>query len=194
MAVKKDEPRELEVEISSGTIVRTILICGLFVTLWFLRDIILVVLTAVILASAIEPAVRFFVRKNVPRLLALVLIYASGGGFLGSIFYFFVPAILDDVGRLAHVLPKYIDISTLWSPLSAGSVASGGGANAQSVAEGLLGGQNILDIFKNSIQGGGTIHLFSVFFGGFLSFVLIFVLSFYLAAQERGIENFLRLM
>jgi predicted PurR-regulated permease PerM len=34
----------------------------------------------------------------------------------------------------------------------------------------------------------------SVFFGGFLSFILIIVLSFYLAAQEKGIENFLRLI
>jgi predicted PurR-regulated permease PerM len=197
MTKAKDEPRELEITISSGTIVRTILICTLFGLMWFLRDIILVVLTAVILASAIEPAVRFFVRNNVPRLLALVLIYACGGGFLGTIFYFFVPAILDDVGRLVHVLPKYVDVASLWSPLSGGSV-TGGGALAvpasQSVAEGLLEGQNILDIFKNSIQDGGAIRSFSVFFGGFLSFVLIFVLSFYLSAQERGIENFLRLI
>jgi predicted PurR-regulated permease PerM len=190
MVKTKDEPQELEVSISSGTIVRTILIVTLFGLMWFLRDIILVVLTAIVLASAIEPAVRFFVRKNIPRLLSLVLIYVFGGGFLGSIFYFFVPAILDDVGRLMHVLPKYVDVAALWSPLSGGSVASGG----QSVAEGLLGGQNILDIFKNSIKDGGAIRSFSVFFGGFLSFVLIFVLSFYLSAQERGIENFLRLI
>ncbi len=198
MKKSKDEPQELEISISSGSIVRTILIVALFGLMWFLKDIILVVLTAVILASAIEPAVRFFVHKNVPRLLALVLIYTSGGAFLGSIFYFFVPAILDDVGRLAHVLPKYVDVATLWSPLSGGSVTGGGTPLAvsasQSVAEGLLEGQNILSIFKSTLQDGGAIHSFSVFFGGFLSFVLIFVLSFYLAAQERGIENFLRLI
>lgn len=198
MTKPKDEPKESEISISSGTIVRTILIGALFATLWFLRDIILVVLTAVILASAIEPAVRFFVQKNVPRLLALVLIYVCGGGLLGSIFYFFVPAIIDDVGRLVHVLPKYLDVATLWSPLSGGSVTSGAAHVAvpasQSFAAGILDGQNILDIFKSSIQNGGAIHSFSVFFGGFLSFVLIFVLSFYLSAQERGIENFLRLI
>lgn len=196
--MKKSEPQELEITVSSGTIVRTILILALFVLLWFLRDIILVVLTAVILASAIEPAVRFFVRHSIPRLLALVLIYASGGTFLMGMFYFFVPAILDDVGRLLHVLPKYFDVESLWSPLSGGSVTSGVTHVAQPISQGvteaLLEGGNVLDIFKSSLQDGGVVHSFSIFFGGLLSFVLIVVLSFYLSAQERGIENFLRLI
>mgnify|MGYP003394256643 CR=1 FL=1 len=59
---------------------------------------------------------------------------------------------------------------------------------------GILESANILDLFKSSIENGSAIKSASVFFGGLLSFVLIVVLSFYLSSQERGIENFLRLI
>lgn len=185
--MKKDELGDYNITISTGTILRTILVVGLFATLWYLRDIFLVVLTSIILASAIEPAVRFFVKHNIPRLLGLVLVYALGAGTFGLIFYFFVPALLDDVARLADIIPKYVDLSSLWSPLS------GGSALADSISNVGQSG-NLLEVIKNSLAEGGALKSYSVFFGGFLSFVLIIVLSFYLSAQEHGIENLLRLV
>lgn len=196
--VNNDELNELEVNISSGTILRIILIAALFALMWFLRDIILVVLTAVVLASAIEPIIHFFSRRNVPRLLSLVLVYTLGAGLLAGIFYFFVPAILDDITRLIRIIPKYLDMASLWNPLSGGSVATQATQTlapaSANIGQGALEGANIIDLFKGGIEEGGALHSFSIFFGGFLSFVLIIVLSFYLAAQERGIENFLRLI
>lgn len=198
--MKNSELDEVEIEISSGTIIRTIIIIALFALAWFLRDLILVVLTAVVLASAIEPLIRFIVGRGIPRLLSLVLVYVFGGALLGGIFYFFVPAILDDVARLARVAPQYLDINSLWDPLQEGSVvssATGGGTVLPKVVEveqGLREGANVLDLLKSGIEEGGAVHGASLFFGGFLSFVLIIVLSFYLSAQERGIENFLRLI
>ncbi len=185
--MKRDELDDYNITISTGTILRTILVVGLFATLWYLRDIFLVVLTSIILASAIEPAVRFFVKHNVPRLLGLVLVYALGAGLFGGIFYFFVPALLDDVARLADIIPKYVDISSLWSPLA------GGSAIADSISNVGQSG-NLLEVIKGSLAEGGALKSYSVFFGGFLSFVLIIVLSFYLSAQEHGIENLLRLV
>ena len=65
--MKKDEREEVDISISTGTMVRVVLVIAFFTALWFLRDIFLVVLTAVILASAIEPAVRFFVKVQALR-------------------------------------------------------------------------------------------------------------------------------
>lgn len=194
--MKDTEFEETEIHISSGTIIRTILIVALFATAWFLRDIILVVLTAVVLASAIEPLIRFIVHRGIPRLLTLVLVYVFGAALLGGVFYFFVPAILDDVSRLARVAPQYFDLSSLWNPLQEGSVAASPNVTVSvtKIEQGLLSGANFLDIVKNGMEKGGALHSASIFFGGFLSFVLIIVLSFYLSAQERGIENFLRLI
>ena len=185
----KNDPSETELNISTETIVRVILVIGLFAALWFLRDIILVVITAVVLASAVEPAIRFFARKNVPRLLGLVLIYGFGIAFLAGLFYIFVPAILDDLTRIARMLPSYIDLSSLWDPLQEGTSVA-----PNMIEKGLLDSANLLDLFKGTLEQGGALHSIAVFFGGFLSLVLIVVLSFYLAAQEKGIENFLRLI
>lgn len=185
--MKKDELDDYNITISTGTILRTILILLAFITVWYLRDIFLVVLTAIILASAIEPAVRFFVKHNVPRLLGLVLVYAFGASILAAIFYFIVPALLDDIMRLADIIPKYVDISSLWSPLADSSTL------AQSLSTVGQSG-NLLTIIKDSLAEGGALKSYSVFFGGFLSFILIIVLSFYLSAQEHGIENLIRLV
>ena len=194
--MKKIEQGDTEVTISSGTIIRAILIVAFFALMWFLRDIILVVITAIVVASAVEPMVAFFVRRNVPRLLALVGIYTLSIGFFASIFYFFVPAIIDDIGRLARILPTYIDLGSLWNPLSDTTGASTHvvATSSSALTNGFIEAQNILSLFKSGIEEGGVVQSVSMFFGGFLSLVLIIVLSFYLAAQEKGIENFLRLI
>jgi predicted PurR-regulated permease PerM len=41
---------------------------------------------------------------------------------------------------------------------------------------------------------GGFFQTFSVIFGGIFNFVLIILISFYLSIQEKGIENFLRII
>ncbi len=185
--MKKDGEDGYQITISTGTILRAILIVFGFAALWYLRDIFLVVLTSVILASALEPAIRFFVRRGLPRLLGLVLVYGMGALGLLGIFYFFVPALLDDISLLAGILPKYVDVSSLWSPLSGGSELT---ESLSSVGQ----GGNILEVIKNGLQEGGALKSFSIFFGGIFSFILIVVLSFYLSAQEHGIENLLRLL
>ena len=175
--LKNSDAEDVFIHISTGTILRVILIGGLFALFWFLRDIILVVLTAIVLASAIEPGVQYFLKKKLPRLLAVVLIYFFGAAFLSTVFYFFIPAFLEDVSRLLQILPQYLNM----------------GAGV-SFGDGAISAANVLDLFKNNINSGDTFRSATAFFGGFLSFVLVIVLSFYLSAQERGIENFFRLV
>jgi predicted PurR-regulated permease PerM len=196
--MKADEPKDMEITISSGTMVRALLIIVLFALAWFLRDILLVVLMAVVLASVIEPAVLFFVSKNVPRLFALVFIYVVGAGMITGLFYFFVPAILGDLAQFARTLPDSVELSVFQDLVPGGgstpSLLSTVSSSATDLAQGLRDGANIVDLLQNELLKGGALHSLSVFFGGLLSIVFIVVFSFYLAAQERGIESFLRLI
>lgn len=202
--MKKNEDGIAHIHISTGTIIRTLVIIVLFALLWFLRDIILIVLTAIVLASAIEPAVHFLVKKKVPvigkhipRLLALIMVYGFGILSLVGLFYFFVPAIITDVSQLVRMLPGAIDTSTFFSFTDSATTDLATSALVPPTVElqkGLLESANVLDLIKGNIEGGGALHSASVFFGGVLSFILIMVLSFYLSSQERGIENFLRLI
>ena len=196
--MKKTELDEIEISISSGSIIRTILIIALFALIWFLRDIFLIVLMSVILASIVEPAVLFFVSKNVPRILALILIYLFGSTLIGGLFYFFVPVILTDLAQFARALPDSVDLSAVqgifFSDTPRSVASSANSFSAANLAQGLQQGANIADLLKSEILSGGALRSISILFGGLLSLAFIVVFSFYLAAQERGIENFLKLI
>ena len=64
--------KDINITITAGTFFKAIFVIGLFVLLYLLRDIVLVLLTAVVIASAIEPATLWFVRHKIPRVLAVI--------------------------------------------------------------------------------------------------------------------------
>jgi len=194
----KDDSRDIEIQISTGTVLRALFIIVGAAVLWYLRDIALIVLTSIVLASAFEPMIRGLMKRKIPRVVSLVLIYLFGGVFLVSIMYFFVPAFLNDVQQISRILPEVVETIGVWDPLQGGSVATEVLRNAtQQGATQAVSTADVsatLDALKQGIEKGGALQTFSVFFGGLLSFVLIIVLSFYFAVQERGIEGFLRLI
>lgn len=203
--VKNLEENILNIRVTTGTLVRIVLVALGFWLLWYLREIILIVLASIVLASAVEPAVRFvaahkipFIGRRIPRLLALVSVYGFGAFSLLGILYFFVPALISDISQVVRMLPSALDALGTSAPAGASaanpSALSALAPQALELQQGLFESANVLDIFKNGIENGSALKSASAFFGGVLSFVLVLVLSFYLSAQERGIENFLRLI
>src|SRR5262249_10219922 len=98
-------PREMAVQITTGTIVKTLLFLALAGLLWYLRDIVLVVLTAVVIASAMEPGVHFFTRQRGHRVLAVILMYVIVMGVFCSVLLLFIPPVLDDAANFLQRLP-----------------------------------------------------------------------------------------
>lgn len=196
--------KNITVNITFGTIVKTILTILLFVGLYLIRDVVLVVLASVVIASSIEPMTRWFGKYGVSRLLAVVFVYFVLGAFLVGIFYSFIPTLLNETANLLGAVPRYIDSVSLWDPLqSAGQTAeniSTGLSEGSTVVRELSGGQvgfgQALGDFARALStvSGNFIQLMSSVFGGVLSLVLIIVLSFYLAVQEDGIAKFLRVV
>ena len=183
--------KDINISITAGTITKTILIALLFVSLYFLRDLVLALLTAVVVASAIEPATRWFGRFGVSRILAVIFMYLTIAAVVVAIFYFLVPPLLDDAGSISTILPQYIE-SFNFSALQ----------NSQMFQQQNIVGEisqnipftDIIGQLKNTLSSvsGGFFKIVSAIFGGALSMILIVVVSFYLAVQERGIENFLK--
>lgn len=203
--MKNQDENVTYISITTGTIVRTLFILVGLALLWFLRDIVLIVLTAIVLASAVEPAVHFldrqklpFVKKTIPRLLALVMVYGAGALSVIGIVYFFIPAIISDLSQVVRMLPGALDIQGILgatqNPAVTEITTNAITPQVTELQRGILQSANILDVFKSGLEGGSALKSASVFFGGVLSFILIVVLSFYLSSQERGIENFLRLI
>src|SRR3989344_823250 len=99
-----ERSREIIVQISSGTIVRVFLWALLAVFLFLLRDLVLIVLTAIVIASAIEPAVRWLGRYRIPRIASVLTVYLWIISFLLAIFYFFMPPLLSDLAAFLFIL------------------------------------------------------------------------------------------
>src|SRR3989344_6450678 len=98
-------PRDINVSITTGSIITVILFGLLLALLWYLQNIVLIVLTAVVIASAIEPGVRVFMRRGLPRILSVLALYLIVIGTFFGILFFFLPPILDDAANFLSQLP-----------------------------------------------------------------------------------------
>ena len=179
-----DTNRPITVSITPGTIFVSALI---IISLWlafYLKDLLLVVLTAVVLASAIEPATKWFMRMHFPRVLAVVLIYLGVFLFLVSFFYFLLPPLVSETASFIKVLPVYLESLNISQP----GIAYVSDESTPIFEQAL----QLQDILKAS--SAGALGVASAVFGGIVSFVLIIVLSFYFAVQDRGLDNFIRLV
>jgi predicted PurR-regulated permease PerM len=181
--------RQVNVSITVGTIAKAIIIGAVAYLVWKLRGLILLILTAIVIASAIEPGVLFFIRHRIPRFVSVLIMYVGVFGGLFAVLYFFLPPIIADASQFLASIPEYL--GTLNLPGSLSGIADSA-ANA-SQSESIL---NTLAVFQDAFSSGsgGIVRLLATFFGGIFSLLLVIVLSFYLALQETGVDDFLRLV
>jgi len=188
---KENQP--ILISITSGAILKGIIIILLFYFLYVVRDLVLVLLTSVVLASAVEPFAAWFVSKKVPRIIAVLGIYVSSLLLLGAVFYFFVPTLVADIRDLINNLPNYVSTLSDKATLINNIPEVNNFLNSISAS---IDNQNLFEQFGGAIYGA-TYSLFSVassVFGGLISFILIITLSFYLSVQEDGVSNFLKVV
>jgi predicted PurR-regulated permease PerM len=186
-----DQPRQTHLSISSGTIVRFFAILILILACYFLSDVLLVVIAAVIIASSIEPVIRRLKNRGVHRIVGTVILYILLAAILAAIVIFFMPMVINDVSGFINSAPRSVSLGDLWPPIS--DIGSGSLATRTiSVSDFTNGLKTFFD--GGASNGAGVFHAASVIFGGFLSLLLIVVLSFYLSAQEDGVGDFLRIV
>jgi predicted PurR-regulated permease PerM len=179
------------VSISTGTVVRVLLILVLFAVVIILKNLVLVLLTAIIIASAVEPAASWFERRKVTRLLAVLLVYVLSALVVIGIFYFVMPKLFQELLAVLDSLQKYAkvsDFSTQFPIISWEPVLK--------ALTGALPLKEAVAAFGSSFStiSGGFVSAASSIFGGVVSFIVIFVLSFYLAVQRDGVGNFLKII
>ena len=205
--------KNFNISISSGVIIKALIILIVTFLLYKMMDLVLVVLVAIVIASAFEPLVKWFARYKVRRLFAVIITYICVILVFSSLLYFFVPSVLSEASNLLSNAPKYLDSVTLWNPLNDAQIVQTGKV-AGGISNGLNGGKQIIDnlsttgTIDTSVLGGfantfqslssngssSLINIASGIFGGALSFILIIVLSFYLTVQEGGVEKFLKII
>lgn len=182
------------ISITTGTMIRAILVVLAVFLLWFLRELVLVVLTSIVLASFVESAVPYFKRVGIGRVVGIVILYVVSLLIFAGIFYLFAPLLITEVYNFSNFISTYIPGVTFLNFFQ-NEAFSG----AKDIVSALGTNFSIATLFSVSKAfvlnlSGGFFQTLSVAFGGFFNFVLIILISFYLAIQEKGIESFLRLI
>jgi len=183
------QSRDITVKITAGSVATALLVIAGAFLLWYLRSEVLMLLTAVIVASAMEPGIRRLNRWGLHRVLAVALLYLVVIASVVSIVVFFIPPILDDMANFLARLPD--TLHTIDTSLA--------GKTAVLPISDLAALLSSADVFRSlsvtlGESAGGAVTTVSTFFGGALSLILTVVFSFYFCVQKTGVEDFLRVV
>ncbi len=180
--------------ISTGTMIRAVLIVlGIFL-IWTLRNFILIILTAIVIASFVESSIPHFRKIKIGRVPAVIVSYVIFVLILAGLFYLFAPLLITEVYNFSVFLSSYIPDSALLNYFK-NEAFSG----AKDVITNLSSGFSLTTLLATSKAfisnlSSGFFQTLSVAFGSIFNLIIIFIISFYLSIQERGIENFLRII
>ncbi len=165
-----------DLEYSTQVILKVIYAVLGLAFLWAIRDIIVLLLLALLLASAMEPLVYYLKKHKIPRAVSVVAVYVLVLGLAVLIIYLLVPPVVSQFKILQQHLPSYS--STLQTRYA--WLFGGGSVNAwfQQLIAGISNGQN----FLSSTFGA---------FNGVLNFIAVLVIAFYLVAEQRGMQTFI---
>lgn len=189
--MKENLERPIIVSITAGTVFKAIAVAALIWLLWTIRGLVLVLLTSIVIASAINPAATYFASKRIPRVVSVLCMYLLVILGITALSAIFLPPLIDDFQQIRFELPTYVE------SLTNGKIAQLPGYDAfldSIVNTGLTG--EILSKVTTTFSGAtvGVLATVSSVFGGLFSFLLIVVISFYLAVQEDGVRDFLRVV
>ncbi|MFA7285564.1 MAG: AI-2E family transporter [Candidatus Paceibacterota bacterium] len=190
--LKKDNL--LEISISTNTFVRGFLVLLGFFLIWYLQELVLVVLTSIVIASFVESAVPYFKKIGMGRLSGVVSFYLISGLIFSFLFYLFAPLLITEIYNFSGFL--YVHFPDVPYLDYFQSEEFGGAKELVASLSGKLSLSSLVAI-SNTFVGnlsGGFIQTLAIAFGGIFNFILIIIISFYLSVQERGIENFLRII
>lgn len=176
--------QEISINFSSAGLLKIVVFGFLILFLAKIKTLILVILTAVVIASFVDSSSKYLLRFKIPRTFGVLFIYIFLFLFLSGIFYLFVPVLIKEflmlISSFSDNFPNIVKGSNeLFKNISQFS-------------------QNInfidsIQSFSYQVSSGFFSTLVSIF-GGIMNFILIFVISFYLSIQEKGIERFLQVI
>lgn len=185
---------EQTIHISAGTIIKVVLILLSFWALFILKDLFLVVLVSIVIASSIEPATKWLMKRKVPRILAVIMMYLLLAAFLAGVVFFLLLPLLSESLDFLNNFPNYFNVNTVSNTISQNEFLS-----SQPIVAGLKNSVNLSEIISqiNGVITGlssSTFNTVSSVFGGITSFFLMIILSFYLSVEQDGVGKFLKIV
>jgi predicted PurR-regulated permease PerM len=159
--------------ITTATFVRLLAVIFGLLLVWALRDIILLLFLSMILAAAIGPWIDALSRRGLPRPVGVLIVYSAIVGLLVAIILLLIPAVTREAASLATRFPDYYQrVVDFFSSREAGATSlSGASSNFSALSRGVFAG----------LKGVA---------GGFGSFIIVLVITFYFTVGEENLRRF----
>lgn len=178
----KIDDRKININISTFTVVKIIVVFLLLYLLFLIKDILAVLFISLIIASAIDPLVDWFEKRKISRGISVVLIYFVSLFVIISVFTLIVPPIIAETNDLLVKSPHYFD--KVFSGISLLKEYSREHGFLEDIRENL---GSISSGFQTAV--GGVFSTIFGFFGGIFSFLLVLVITFYMVVEENAIKK-----
>ncbi len=173
-------------DISTSSIIRifvVLLVIGFLLAIW---QILASIFLAFVIAAAVEPGVKLLHKLKIPRLLGALTVYTIGLLVIISVFYSVLPTLVNETKQLSTDLPaSYTELVRNIQEFFGKTPQDG--TSSQQI-------KGFISDLQKSLSAGAS-NIFSLtfnFFGSVVSFLLIFVISFYFVLQKDGLESFLK--
>lgn len=180
------------ITISTGSWVRLVVVILLGYAALQVGNFLLVLIASIVIASAIEPIALWAGRRNIPRVPIVVSVYVLGALLFSGIFYFLLLPLIGEIS-------SFIKTFTVYS----NAVVSGNVLSDMFESQKVFGGINAPELVGqigaylnewSDFLSQGIFSSLSAVSGGVMGFMLMIVLSFYLAVQDDGVSKFLQII
>ncbi len=172
-----------KVDIGTRLILRAMLLVGGVYLLYLLRDVVIVVLFAVLTAAALIPAINKLRAWGLSRTAAVILTYTVLFLVGVTLVGIFIPVLFIEIKEFLSHWPQYTQqLSTLLSGWDTYTQNLGLSFDKQALLANLEGSM--------SEWFGGFFSTTIGFFQGFIHAIGFFFLALYLSLEEKGIEKF----
>jgi len=176
------EPQKISIHISTLAIVKVVVAVLVLLTLYLVRDIILILIVCMVLASAMDPLVEWLYRRaRFPRGLSVILVYLFFLGLFAVIFYFLIPPMITQFSQLAG---RFEGVKEDLAARSSSLVTV---LDQLGITQSLsaLGG-SFNRFTGNLFQAAGGV------FSGVIEVIEVLAITFYLISSENGMKNFIK--
>jgi len=177
------QARPKQISITYTTFVKAALVLIGLLFLWLVRDVVAIVLVALLLAALIDPMARWFEDRHIPRGFAVIIVYIVLVLVVGLMIFIFIPVVADQFSQMVAGIADLIT-GTINSVGELQNFVASYGLEAD-FSEALPTTQDVL--------GGGIYSFFSTIGGiinGLIAGFVILVLTYYMIVEEDSAKHF----
>ena len=173
--------RDTDISLATSTLVKITILGLILFFAWTIKDILILLLISITLASALEPLVEMLLQWRIPRSVSVVAVYIVALAFVVLIGFLVTPPVIQQFQQvtnndfLASEISNKIGPNSFLREFNLTEIVS---KNVQSLANQF---NALSENFFSKTLG---------VFNGFIEIVTVLVVSFYLLAEKNGMKNF----